>query len=137
MVARFANVDNMSVTDLRRMFTRLRKLSPETAKETRQRFKKAATPTLAKVKARQPEDTKELKNKTRVYVARGMVSIRSRARHARISEFGGRVQLWGRDQWVDYKATPAVLPAAAEDHQRFVNEANAALIDAARKVGMR
>ncbi len=136
-MTRFANVDSASVTDMRRLFTRLRKASPEVAKATRQRFKKAATPTLAKVKAKQSKDTGELRNKTRVYVARGMVTIRSRAPHARVSEFGGRVRLWGRDEWVDYKATPAVLPAAAEDHQRFVNEANAALIDALRKVGFK
>ena len=133
-MGQFANIDNQSITDMRRLFTRLRKVSPETAKETRKRFKAAATPTLAKVKANQPKDTGELRRKTRVYVSRGMVSIRSRAPHARVSEFGGRVQLWGRGQWVDYKAQPAVLPAAAEDRQRFVNEANKALIDALRKV---
>jgi hypothetical protein len=136
-VGQFASVDKMSVTDLRRMFTRLRKASPEVAKETRQRFKKAAGPTLAKVKSRQAEDTGELKSKTRIYVARGMVTIRSRAAHARPSEFGGRVKLWGRDQWVPYKAHPAVLSATSEDRQRFVNEANAAVIDAFKKVGRR
>lgn len=136
-MGKFANVDDMSVTDIRRLFTRLRKASPDVAKATRTRFKKAAEPTLAKVKDRQPKDTGELRKKTRIYVARGMVTIRSRARHARTSEFGGRVRLWGRDTRFDYPATPAVLPGAAEDRQRFVNEANAALIDAMRKAGFR
>jgi hypothetical protein len=136
-VTQFANIDKLSVTDMRRLFTRMRKASPEVAKETRQRFKKAAEPTLAKVRARQAEDTGELKRKTRIYMARGMVTIRSRAQHARPQEFGGRVNLWGRDKWVDYKGQPAVLPVAAEDHQRYVNEANAALIDAFKKVGFR
>jgi hypothetical protein len=137
VAGKFVNVAEQTSTDMRRLFTRLRKASPEVAKETRVRFKKAAEPTLAKVKARQPEDTGELKRKTRIYVARGMVTIRSRAPYARPSEFGGRVQLWGRDKWVNYKASPAVLPATAEDRQRFVNEANAAVIDAYRKVGFR
>lgn len=137
MAGKLVDVSKQSTTDMRRMFTRLRKASPEVAKATRTRFKKAAGPTLAKVKASQPEDTGELKSKTRIYVARGMVTIRSRARHARVNEFGGRVQLWGRDRWVNYKASPAVLPAAAEDRQRFVNEANAAVNDAYKKVGFR
>lgn len=137
MAGRFANIDNMSVTDIRRLFTQLRKLSPETAKVTRQRFKKAAEPTLAKVKSKQPKDTGELRNKTKIYMSRGVVTIRSRAQHARTSEFGGRVRLWGTERRFDYPAHPAVLPAATEDHQRFVNEGNAALIEAARKVGMR
>lgn len=137
MPARFVDVSKQSTTDMRRLYRDLRKASPEVAKETRQRFKKAATPTLAKVKSRQPKDTGELSRKTRVYVNRGMVSIRSRARHARPSEFGGRVQLWGREQWVPYKANPAVLPTTLEDRQKFINQANAAVIDAMRKVGVK
>lgn len=137
MAGRFVNIDETSVTDMRRLFTRLRKTSPEVAKETRTRFKKAAGPTLTKAKARQPEDTGTLKKLTKIYMSRGQVQIRSRARHARTSEFGGRVRLWGTERRFDYPAHPAVLPAAAEDHQRFVNEANKALIDALRKVGFK
>jgi hypothetical protein len=136
-VGRFVDIDRLSVTDLRRLYRDIRKISPETAKEVRTRFKKAAEPTLEDTRRRQPERTGELKRKTRIYVARGTVTIRSRAQHARTSEFGGHVRLWGTERRFDYPAHPAVLPAAAEKRQKFVNEANAALIDACKKVGMR
>lgn len=136
-MAKFASIDSASVTDMRRLFTRLRKASPEVAKETRQKFKAAAAGTLAKARTKQPVDTGELRRKTRVYLSRGVVSIRSRAQHARTSEFGGRVRLWGSEKRFDYPAHPAVLPAAQEDRQKFVNDANKALIEALRKVGFK
>lgn len=133
-MGQFVRVDQQSDRDIRRLFTDLRKLSPEVAKETRTRFKKAAGPALDDAHARQPEKTGELKRKTRVYVNRGIVTIRSSARHGRISEFGGRVRLWGRDQWVPYKARPAIWPAVSANRQKFINEANAAVMTATRKV---
>lgn len=131
------SIDPASSKDIQKLLRELRKFSPELAKETRAKFKRAAGPALADVKKRQPQKTGELRRKTKVRFARGRVEIRSSAPHARIQEFGGRVQLWGRDQWVPYKAQPAVFPAAQEHRADFIRKAADAVDSAARKAGFK
>jgi HK97 gp10 family phage protein len=134
MAGKFVDISQVSKNELRRLIADLRKLSPETAKEVRKQFKKAAQPTLADARRRQPNATGELRRKTRIYVTRGSVSIRSRAPHGRISEFGARHPLWGRDQWVKQPAAPAIFPAVEARRTQFINDANNAVITAFKKV---
>ena len=131
------SIDPASSKDLQKFMRELRKFSPELAKETRAKFKRAAGPALADVKKRQPKRSGELRRKTKIRFSRGRVEIRSSARHARIQEFAGRVQLWGRDQWVPYKAQPAVFPAAAAHRADFVRQAENAVFTAAKKAGFK
>lgn len=131
------SIDPASSKDIQKLLRELRKFSPELAKETRAKFKRAAGPALADVKKRQPVRTGELRRKTKVRFSRGRVEIRSSAPHARIQEFGGRVQLWGRDQWVPYKAQPAVFPGTEAHRGDFVRQAEAAVYVAAKKAGFR
>jgi hypothetical protein len=137
-VSTFVQVDKQSARDMARLFRDLRKASPAVAKETRARFKKAATPALNDARSRQPKLSGNLRRKTKIRISRGRVEIRSSAEYGRISEFGGRHPLWGdRDKWVKHEASPAIFPAANAHRQKFINAANAAVIDAMRKVGRR
>lgn len=134
----FVQVDKASTRDLQRLFRDLRKASPAVAKETRLRFKKAAGPTLADARRRQKKDSGELRRKTKVSVRRGVTAIQSTAKHGRINEFGGRHPLFG--DWehpITQEANPAIFPAVEAHRQQFINEANAAVITAMRKVGRR
>jgi hypothetical protein len=130
-------VDASSAKDLQRFMRELRKFSPELAKETRAKFKTAAGPALADVRRRQPVRSGELRRKTKIRVARGRVEIRSSAPHARISELGGRRQLWGRDQWMAQKAAPAVFPGTAAHRDDFVRQAGDAVSVAAKRAGFK
>ena len=130
-------MDTSSQKDLARFMRDLRKVAPEVAKETRKRFKKAATPVLNDARKRQPKKTGELRRKTKIRIARGRVEIRSSARHARISEFGGRHPLWGRDQWVQQDPVPAIFPAADAGRPKFIQEARAAVDLGAKEAGFK
>jgi HK97 gp10 family phage protein len=131
-------VDVQSPKQLGKLMRDLRKVAPDVAKETRAKFKKAATPVLNDAHKRQPKKTDELRRKTKIRIGRGRVEIRSSAPHARISEFGGRHPLWGdRDKWVEQKAQPAIFPAAAAGRQQFVKEAKAAVYVACKKAGFK
>jgi HK97 gp10 family phage protein len=131
------SVDPASSKDLQKFMRDLRRVAPEVAKETRKRFKSAATPVLNDARRRQPKKTGELRRKTKVRISRGKVEIRSSARHARISEFGGRHPLWGRDQWVRQEPAPAIFPAVDAGRPRFVQEAVKAVDQGAREAGFK
>lgn len=131
------SVDISSQKDLAKFMRDLRKIAPAVAKETRKRFKEAATPILNDARSRQPKDTGELRRKTKIRIARGRVEIRSSARHARISEFGGRHPLWGRDQWVKQDPAPAIFPAVDAGRGRFIQAAKSAVDLGAREAGFK
>ena len=130
-------IDPRSPKDVQKLMRDLRKIDPELVKETRKRFKSAAGPALADVRRRQPSRSGRLRRQTKIRVTRGRAEIRSSAPHARISEFGGRHPLWGRDQWVNQPPSPAVFPGTAAHRADFVRQAEAALVVAATKAGFR
>jgi hypothetical protein len=131
------SVDPASSKDLQKFMRDLRRVAPEVAKQTRKRFKAAATPVLNDARSRQPKKTGELRRKTKVYVSRGRVEIRSRARHARISEFGGRHPNWGRDDWSKQPPAAAIFPAVEAGRPRFIEEAKSAVDMGAREAGFK
>lgn len=132
------SVDPSSSKELQKFMRDLRKMAPEVAKQTRKRFKSAATPILNDARSRQPKYTGELRRKTKIRNARGRVEIRSSARHARISEFGGRHPAWGnREVWVRQDPAPAIFPAVDAGRDKFVQEAAKAVDQGAREAGFR
>lgn len=130
-------VDPTSSKELAKFTRDLRKFAPEVAKETRKRFKSAASPVLSDIHKRQPKNSGELRHKTKISVARGSTAIRSSARHARISEFGGRHPLWGRDQWVTQPAAPAIFPAVDAGRSKFIEAAKKAVDQGAKEAGFK
>jgi HK97 gp10 family phage protein len=134
-VPKGVGVDPRSSKEVKALLRDLKKFDPELAKEVRKRFKAAANPILNAARRRQPKDTGELRRRTKVRFARGRTEIRSSAPHARISEFGGRHPLWGRDQWVAHPAQPAIFPAVDAGRKDFIREAEIAVTAAARKAG--
>jgi len=129
-------VDPGAPKELQKFMRDLRQFSPELAKETRKRFKDAASPVLADAKKRQPRRTGELRRKTKVRIARGRIEIRSSAPHARVSEFGGRHPVYGnREVWVRQPAAPAIFPAVAAGKGEFIKQAEVAVWVAAKKAG--
>jgi hypothetical protein len=131
------SVDPSSQKDLAKFMRDLRKVAPAVAKETRKRFKDAATPVLNDARSRQPKKTGELRRKTKVRIARGRVEIRSSARHARISEFGGRHPNWGRDDWSRHDPVPAIFPAVDAGRPRFIQAAKSAVDLGAKEAGFK
>lgn len=131
-------VDVSSDKQMKALMRDLRKVAPEVAKQTRKRFKAAATPILNDARRRQPKATGELRRKTKIRIARGRVEIRSSARHARISEFGGRHPVYGnRDVWVKQDPAPAIFPAVDAGRAGFIREAERAVDLAVREAGWR
>lgn len=130
-----AGVNAQSKRDIQRVFKKLKELEPNLAKETRRRYRAAAGPVLADAKGRQPEKSGALKAGTRIQIRGGVTAIVSSAPHARISEFGGRRRVFGRDVWVDQPASPAIWPAMSDGRARFLNESRAALYAALKKAG--
>jgi bacteriophage HK97-gp10 putative tail-component len=131
-------IDVSSQKDIAKMLRDLRKIEPAVAKATRARFKRAAKPVLEDAKRRQPKLTGELRRKTKIRFTRGRVEIRSSARHARISEFGGRHPVYGnREVWVKQEPAPAIFPAVAAGRSEFVKQAEAAVYVAAKEAGWR
>jgi hypothetical protein len=132
------SVDPSSSKDLQKFMRDLRKLAPAVAKETRKRFKTAASPILNDARSRQPKKTGELRRKTKVRIARGRVEIRSSAPHARISEFGGRHPVYGnREVWVNHRAAPAIFPAVDAGREKFIQAAKSAVDLGAREAGFK
>lgn len=132
------SVDPASSKDVQKLMRELRKVAPEVAKQTRARFKAAATPILNDARRRQPKKTGELRRKTKIRIARGRVEIRSSAPHARISEFGGRHPVYGnREVWVNQPAAPAIFPAADAGRSEFIRQAEHAVELAVKEAGWR
>lgn len=132
------SVDVTSRKDLEKLMRDLRKISPELVKEVKAKFRSAAKPVLADAIRRQPKRSGELRRKTKLRMARGKVEIRSSARHARISEFGGRHPVFGnREVWVRQEPAPSIFPAVEAGRADFVRQADNALFVACKKAGFR
>lgn len=130
------SIDATSRKDLQQLMRDLKKISPELAKETRAAFKRAAVPILNDARKRQPKKTGELRRKTKIRFSRGRLEIRSSARHARISEFGGRHPLWGdREHWVAQKPAPALFPAMDAGKPNVLRQVDNAVFVACKKAG--
>lgn len=131
------SVDPSASKELQKFMRDLRKMAPEVAKQTRKRFKSAASPVLSDARSRQPKKTGELRRKTKVRFSRGRVEIVSSARHARISEFGGRHRNWGRDDWSRQEPSPAIFPAVDAGKSKFIQAAKSAVDQGAKEAGFK
>lgn len=125
------------IPELKRVMQDLKRLAPEAAKATRNRFRAAAKAIAMDARRRAKKRTGKLsKSITPRVSSNGSSSIVASAPHARINEFGGRHPVFGHyDTWVAQPAAPFMFPAVEAGKEEFFKQANEALNDAAREIG--
>lgn len=116
----------------------LRKFEPAVSKEFRTRLREAVAVIARDARRRAPRKSGALARKIVPSVTGKGAALLSKARHARIHEFGGRHPVFGnRENWVFQPARPHIFPAVEAGREEVNREALAALDDAIAEIGFR
>jgi HK97 gp10 family phage protein len=122
------------IPELKSFLKDLRKIEPETAKAVRRNLRRLAKKVSDDARRRAAKRTRRLERSISPSVTSRGASIVVKAPHARMNEFGGRHPVFGNeDVWVNQKPMPFLFPAVAAGKEQFFKEADAALIEAARR----
>lgn len=116
----------------------LRKFEPAVSKEFRTRVKNAVAVIAKDAQRRAPRKSGGLAKKIVPSVTNKGAALLSKAKHARIHEFGGRHPVFGhRTNFVFQPARPHIFPAVEAGREEVQRESLAALDDAVKQIGFR
>lgn len=114
----------------------LKKFQPAVSKQFRIRLRKAVKIVADDAKRRAPRKSGKLVKGIAPSVTNTGARLLSKAKHARIHEFGGRHPVFGnRKNWVFQPARPHIFPAVEAGREAVSTEALAALDDAIAEIG--
>lgn len=115
----------------------LKKFEPAVSKQFRTRVRKAVEVIAKDAQRRAPHRSGKLRKGIRPSVTNKGAKLVSKARHARIHEFGGRHPVFGRKTFVFQPARPHIFPAVEAGREEIGKESLAALDDAIRQIGFK
>jgi hypothetical protein len=130
---------SLDMKDVKRFMAELKKIDPETAKETRNKFRSLARVVAQDARNRASQHSRSGKM-ARSIVARGGsgdAAIASSHPGLPTMEFGLRHPLFGTGSWYQQAKRPVMWPAVEAHSSDFEKQALAAIDAAARKAGFK
>lgn len=131
------HLDASSRTQINDLMRDLRKVDPALVNGVRRELRRVAKIVADDARRRAPRKSGALQRSIRPSVSStGDAAVVASAPHARITELGGRHPLFGnKERWYPQPRRPYLIPARDAHQKEFIQAADAALNEAAKKAG--